>query len=210
MGIRTKIDIDLVDVDADGIATSQSLAGAGSLTLDGALTSGGSATLDYARQVSITSAGNDSGITFTVTGTDYNDKALAETITGGNVAAVETTGYFKTVTDIAASGATAANVTAGTVDEASSHIVPLNSGYSDVAATLAVDLTGTINFTLQQTFDDLWAEVLSSQSAQWFDIAASQTADLVSAAGIGATGVRLIVNSYTSGAELQFYVAQPN
>lgn len=209
MGIHTKIDIDLADVDADGIATSQSLAGAGSLTLDGVLVTGGIATLDYARQISITSAGNDSGITFTVTGTDFNDKALSETITGGNVAAVETTGYFKTVTDIAGSGATASTVTAGTVDEASSQIVPLNGDHSSTAATLVVDVTGTINYTTQQTFDDLQTEVLSSQSAAWFDVDASQTADLVSAATVGATGVRLIVNSYTSGAELQFFVVQP-
>jgi len=209
MGIRTKIDIDLADVDADGIAESQSLVGAGSLTLDGVLVAGGLATLDYARQISVTSAGNDSGITFTVTGTDYNDKALAETITGGNVAAVETTGYFKTVTDIAGSGATASTVTAGTVDEASSQIVPLNGDYSSTAAVLAVDVTGTINYTTQQTFDDLQGAVLSSQSAKWFDVDASKTADLISVSTIGATGVRLIVNSYSSGAELQLHVVQP-
>ena len=51
--------------DDNGIAQSQTTAGAADLTLNGALVSGGVATFDSPRQVIITSAGNDTGVTFT-------------------------------------------------------------------------------------------------------------------------------------------------
>ena len=52
--------------DDNGIAQSQTTAGAADLTLNGALVSGGVATFDSPRQVIITSGGNDTGVTFTI------------------------------------------------------------------------------------------------------------------------------------------------
>ena len=62
------------------------------------------------RNVTITSGGNDSGITFTVTGTDASGAALAETITGGNAGIATGTSIFATVTQIAAVGDPAGTV----------------------------------------------------------------------------------------------------
>ncbi|MBV5337019.1 MAG: hypothetical protein J0653_03315, partial [Deltaproteobacteria bacterium] len=61
--------------------------------------------------------GNDAGITFTVTGTDMFGRTQTETITGANAATATGTKYFSTITQIAASGAAAGNVTVNTADE---------------------------------------------------------------------------------------------
>jgi len=109
----TYITADTVALDADGITTTASLSGAGTLTINGALASGSEVELSSGRQVTITSAGNDTGVTFTVTGTDVNGAAQTEAITGASGAAATSTKYFKTITEIANSAASAGAVTAG-------------------------------------------------------------------------------------------------
>lgn len=164
-----------------------------------------------AHQVSIRndSVTNHSAKTLTLTGTDANGKALTETIAApGSSATVESTGYYKTLTSVTVSATIGADTfDIGWVDEVSSHIFPLDSK-SPFAANLAVDVTGTINFTVQQTFSD----ILNGDAPIWSDITAlaSKTADTVSTAAIGATAVRIITNSYSSGAELQLYITQPS
>ena len=109
----TFITADTVVLDADGISTTATLGGAGTLTINGALSSGGEVELSSGRQVTVTSAGNDTGITFTVTGTDVNGAAQTEVLTGASGAAATSTKYFLTITEIANSGASAGAVTAG-------------------------------------------------------------------------------------------------
>lgn len=94
--------------DADNIAAAQAVAGAGALTLTAAVF-----TMDVARNVTITSAGNDSGITFTVTGTDIHGLPVVEVITGANAGAANGKKAFKTVSSVVASGAAAGNVSVG-------------------------------------------------------------------------------------------------
>ena len=107
------IEADTDALDADSISQSQTPSGAGNLTINGAKASGGVATFDSARQVTITSAGNDSARTFTVTGTDVNGFSISEAVTGANASAATSTKHFKTVTQIAVDDATAGAVTAG-------------------------------------------------------------------------------------------------
>ena len=109
----TFITADTVALDANGISTTATLGGAGTLSINGALQSGGTVTLTSGRQVTVTSAGNDTGITFTVTGTDVNGAAQTEVLTGACGAAATSTKYFLTITEIANSGASAGAVTAG-------------------------------------------------------------------------------------------------
>lgn len=210
--LRKKVDIDLNDVDADGIVEADTAAGAEALSIAGALASGGAWTGDYARQLVITSVGNDSGITFTLVGTDADGWSQTEVVTGPNATAVETTGYFATISSITTSGATADAVDVGTVDEASSRTIMLDSR-SDVAATISVDVTGTINYTVQETFDRVGlAQQSPTQNVTWQAITAfsAKTADVTSSATMGATAIRVLVNSYSSGAELQVRVNQPS
>jgi len=144
-------------LDVNGICVSQTTSAAANLVLDGALcatingnsvyapsVSGTAATADgaWARRISITSSGDDSGITFTVTGTDINGKALSETVTGPNSTETQTAntlvGLFKSVTKIATSAATTGNIQVGIAGAASDlyarvlGILPYQSSVTDI------------------------------------------------------------------------------
>ena len=82
--------------DPDGISTAASVSGAANLTIGGALASGGSVTMDSPRNVTRLSASDDSGITFTVTGTDESNDAQTEVITGADSGTATGTKFFKT------------------------------------------------------------------------------------------------------------------
>jgi VCBS repeat-containing protein len=105
--------IEAAAADTDGVCVAQSVSSATDLTINGALASGGAVTFDQPRNVTILSAGNDSGITFTVTGTDETASAVTETITGANTGTATGTTYFATISQIASSGAAAGNVSVG-------------------------------------------------------------------------------------------------
>ena len=102
--------------DRDGILTS-STPGAGSLTLDGTLVSGETATLPSTRKVLIYSDGDDSGVTFDVTGTDGTLSTQVETITGPNTGTVYSSNNYDTVTSITISGAGTGNIEIGCVGD---------------------------------------------------------------------------------------------
>jgi hypothetical protein len=203
-------DFDPDNVDTDGVAEIQAVAGAGDLTLDGAYVTDGVATMDYARRLGILSSGNDAGITFTVTGTNANGNALVEIVTGaaGAPGTSETTEYFKTVTQIAASGAAAGNVTVGTVDEFASQIIPTD-WRSDSGVAIGVTVTNTINYTVQETFDSVRNK--AANDLQWHSISAlaAKTASLTTNGTVGATAIRFVCNSYTNTAEVQMDISQP-
>ena len=104
---------DTTALDADGVCQSQTPAVAGNLTINGAQASGGVASFTAARQITIASTSNISNRTFTVTGTDAAGNTQSETLVGPNNSTVTTTAYFKTVTQVAISGAAAGAVTVG-------------------------------------------------------------------------------------------------
>lgn len=93
-----------------GIATAQLLGSAGNLTIDGTVASGGVATLDVPRNFTLTVATtNQSGITFTVTGTDEYGVTIKESLAGPNNNTVSGKKAFKTITQVAANAAIATN-----------------------------------------------------------------------------------------------------
>ncbi len=105
--------IESAAADPNGISTSAAVGNNANLVIGGALASGGAVTFDSPRNVTITSAGNDSGISFTVTGTDVDGAAQTESITGANADTATGSSTFATVTQIAAVGNPAGNVEAG-------------------------------------------------------------------------------------------------
>ena len=133
-------------LDADGISTAATLSGSGNLTINGALASGGSCTFNAGRVVTILSAGDDSGDTFTVTGTDVNGDAQTEAITGANAGTATGTKYFKTVTQIAASGASAGNVSAG-VNASAGDVIFAGRMRLKGVFTVHSGTAGTVSFT---------------------------------------------------------------
>jgi hypothetical protein len=73
-------------------------------------------TKSIARNVRITSGGNDSGITFTVSGYDLYGYPQTATVTGANAGIASTTKTFKFITGVTASGAVASTMSIGTGD----------------------------------------------------------------------------------------------
>lgn len=111
------------------------------------------ATLDKPRRVLITSAGNDSGITFTITGTDWNNAPISEILTGGNVAAVASLLDYATVTGIKASAAVASTVTVGTNGVASTRPFLFDT-WNFAPWTLQSVVSGTVNYDVQFSLDN--------------------------------------------------------
>jgi len=153
--------------DIDGISASAS-PGAGAIVIGGALASGGVATMPMAQIVSLTSGGNDSGITFTITGTDANGWTISQTVTGANAGVAVSTLYFKTVTGVTHTGSVATTLTVGVAQAngAVTAMIPANYRAINYACALRVDVTGTITCTVQHTLDDIRDETLGA-SLNW-------------------------------------------
>lgn len=144
----------LTSASANNIALSQTVTGASSVVLNGSLVSGGVATLDTPRQVLITNVGNDSGITFTVTGTTFYGNTVSQTVQGTSGSTVATTVDFATVTSIVTSGSTSVSgITVGTNGVAGSRWVRFDD-FAPGQITVQVDVSGTANYSVQTTLDD--------------------------------------------------------
>ena len=132
-------------IDADGISVAAAVADDANLVLGGALTSGGAVTFDEPRNITILSAGDDSGISFTVTGTDEQGDAVTESITGANADTATGSTFFTTISQIAAVGNPAGNVSAGS---GSSIAAPIFKGRLRLRGLYAVNTgtAGTITF----------------------------------------------------------------
>jgi hypothetical protein len=83
--------------------------------MNGALYSAanGYATFDIPRQILVTTTADESGVTFTFTGTDGYGQTITEGVTGPNAGAALTDKLFKTVTAASISGNASGNLTIG-------------------------------------------------------------------------------------------------
>lgn len=212
---RIEINMDLADVDDDGVFQNQTLGGSGYFTLNGAgVTNGEWVTPDlFAKQIGFTSTGNISGVTFVVSG--YLDKnktiLISEGIAGPNNNTVETTNYFYSIQSIAASGAVGTNTKAGPVDEAVSPIIPIartNSDRNERQVGLTFIVTGTINYTVQQTNDNV--QSLTNRTFNWLDSDDSAVVGATASKNSNYIAIpeamRVKINSYSSGAALLIQV----
>lgn len=168
-----------------------------------------------AHQVSIRndSVTDHSGKTAILTGTDADGYALTETITLPGVSAtVESAGYFKTLTSVVPSATINADtMDIGWVDEFISQTIPVkgsNSSVNQAVVGLTAIVTGTINYTIQHTSDDI--QTTSDRVFNWLDhddssvVAATASANANYVAIPQAT--RLKINSYSSGATIQLQI----
>lgn len=209
-------DIDPADLDPNGIVESQTVTAGNPLVLNGTLCDAGTALQfdisdGYSAGIGgikllFDAAGDINTAVFTITGKDQDGKAITEAVTGVTTTAVSTTKYYSQVTVIDITVATATNCFVGTVTgELSSRTIPINN-YSQVPATVAATgLSGTIEFNLQETYENVLAD--GPTGAEWFNVVSRQTTDVSSQCSFGATAVRCILNSYSNGAELQFKVS---
>lgn len=114
----------------------------------------GTVTMDTPRRVLITTADDETGVVFTIAGTDWNGNPITEAVTGVNNSTVQTAYDFSTVTAITVDGATTAAVQVGTNGVGSSRPIFLD-GYALAPTALQVDVSGTVNYTVQQTLDNI-------------------------------------------------------
>lgn len=196
----------LAAASANNIATTQIVSGAANVLLNGSTVTGGVAVLDKPRRVLITSAGNDSGITFTVYGTWLNGQVISETVQGANVGTVATTLDFSTVTRIATSASTSASgITAGTNGVAGSSWCRFDD-FAPGIWSIQVNASGTVNYTVQITLDDPFAPINPTPlaSVNWLSTSdsalASQTATKFSSFTGAPCYVRVLLNSGTGSA----------
>jgi hypothetical protein len=108
---------DFIRVGSEGsvndLCLSQSRASAGNLVLNGASVISGVSYLLNKRILAVYSSGNDTGITFTIHGTDGDSQPQIDTFSGSNASFVQSSKFFLTVDSISVSGATAGNITVG-------------------------------------------------------------------------------------------------
>ena len=142
----------LAAADDNGIHLS-STPSAGAVSLDGALVTGGVAYLGDARRVLVTTAGNETGKTMTITGTDANGNIQTDTVSLPNTSTVYTSLDFLTVTGITISSNAAAAIIIGTNGIGGSRWVRLND-FAPSNISIQCDVSGTVNFTVQSTLDD--------------------------------------------------------
>lgn len=85
----------------------------------------------------------------------------------------------------------------------SSAVIPLNT-YGDpfnVGIGCDVSAGGSLTYTVQHTFDDVWSPTFNPATATWYSNATlvAQTTDKDGNYAYPVTGVRLTVSPYTSG-----------
>jgi hypothetical protein len=115
---RTYIfDIVPVALSATAVCAAQAVAAAGNATINGASATGGVATFDVARNVSIvTSNAGNTTQTVTVTGTDYYGQPQTSVLTCNGTSTVNGLKAFKTITQVAVSAALTGNLSVGSGD----------------------------------------------------------------------------------------------
>lgn len=99
---------------ANNISTSQAVAGAGNLTITGALANGGVAYMDVPRTLQfVSSNAGDTTQTVTITGLDEYGQKITETVTLNGTTVVTSKKAVASVSKLAVSAALAGNITVG-------------------------------------------------------------------------------------------------
>ena len=209
-----QLDLDPANANLTGFLSNAT--GAGPFTMT--TTSSGDS---LAHQVSIRNdaAVDHSGKTFTLTGTDADGRTQTDTVTGPTASAtVESTKYFLTLTSATVSATIGADtMDFGWVDEFATQTIPLDF-YAITPAVIQVDVTGTLNYDIEYTLQDVWNAGLApftiadQEDFQWVNDAnwTAKSADLTDDLALpGIRAIRVVVNSYTDTAELQVWMTFP-
>ncbi len=194
--IPTSLSLTYPSASANGIATTQTPGGAGALTIT-------AKTFTNPTYVTVTSGGSsEAGKNFTITGTMANGQAGSETIAGPGVSAtVTTTRAFLTVTAITIDAATTGAVTAGWAQSGNSKPCPMDQYQSPFNVGMGVVVSGTINYTVQHTFDNVFD---STVTVTWFShpVLAALTANQDGNYAFPVKAIRLKINSGSGVAAL--------
>jgi hypothetical protein len=194
----------LTTANNQAVAAVQTPAAAGALTLTAT-----PVVLDKPRQLVITSAGNDSSVIFVVTGTTYGGIPASESITGSNAGTVVSVLNYLTVSSVVASAKPVGAVEVGTTTVAGSRWVRLDS-WANNNVGLQTDVTGTVSYTVQYTFDDPDDAnySLGLSNVNWFNSTdtnvVNASASKTSSFTFAPTYARVVLNSGTGSVRAVF------
>jgi hypothetical protein len=119
--------------------------------INGALATKGVATMpNTAQKVLITTT--DTTHTFTITGTTQGGAIISETTGVASTTVLSALDYY-TVTSVAVNGTLTAAATVGTNGTGSTPWVRCDE-WANTQVTIQIDVTGTVNYTIQSTLDD--------------------------------------------------------
>ena len=148
-------------------------------------------------------------------GTDQDGNYQTETMFLPQASVTSTsTLYYKTLTSITPS----ATIGGDTMDigwEAASISPSYMLSHTDVTpggVSVAAVITGTINYDVQHTFEDLFGGATTNQTATWFDHAdlAAETTSKDGNYAFPIIACRFMVNTVTNGATIKFTVMEGN
>ena len=200
-------------LDADGIAPAGTGGTSGvAFVLAAGWISGGYDVGDsMAHTITIAPSASVTG-NYSITGTDSDGKAQTETLATNTTSTVTSAKYWLTVTEILApSGIGSATVTIGWTGVAIGPTIPLNWRQGPpFSVGLAIDITGTINVTVQHAFDNVWTNNAQPSTFTWYPHATlvTKTADSDSNYAYPPTATRMLVNSVSSGGSVVFKIVQ--
>lgn len=191
----------LIAANATLIAASQTPGAAGALTLTST-----AVVLDTQRRVIITSAGNNSGVTFTITGVNDSGLPRVETVAGANAGVSASLYDYRTVTSVTISAASTGAVTVGTNTTGSSDWKLVDSRTASFSMSVACTVTGTITYGLETTNSSFLA--IGNPTAGPFIQATTIAASAASAIWVPAALVRAWRITITAGTGTVFADAQ--
>jgi len=171
----------------------------------GAIEVGVNGYIDFAQaqHVTIVSAGDDSGDTFTVTGENRYEDALTESITGADSVAALGTKNFGRVDKVTSSGASTGDVEVGVNGLAESQWYVLNYRGPDFNIGLGVQLStsASLTYTVQHTFHDVLADDFAEDDATTYNHESMVTKTAASDGNYinPPTATRLAITAHTSG-----------
>lgn len=216
---RTVQNITLVTVSGsdNGICASQTPSGAGNLLLNGSLTSNGLyLATDLAHQLIISTGASESSNTFKITGTNSDGVTQSETITGPNATTATSSNYYNSVTSISISGAASGTVVVGITSVGLSRTIKINTSNPNMQVANAFVISGTINYTLQHTFDSIMntpnnttVQYKPTTPGYFADATiASQTSNKAALLALPVNASQLLVNSYSTGATIRWLIVE--
>jgi len=172
LGRTYVFDIVPAALSATAVCAAQAVAAAGNATINGASATGGVATFDVARNVSIvSSSASDTTQTVTVTGTDYYGQAQTSRLTINGTTTVNGLKSFKTITQVAVSAAFVGNLSVGSTDifglpyRVTDAGYLLRTGWNNTVADNAGTFTAADTATASVTTGDVRGTFLPASTA---------------------------------------------
>lgn len=200
--LPTSVTLTLAAANAANIVASNTPAAAGNLTLVGSAT----VTLDVARRALVTYGNEGSARTIIITGSDRSGAPISETLAvpSGGGGTVYTLQDFLKVSAVTVAAAWTAAMTVGTNGIGSTAWIVPNRELTPANIGIGVIVTGTVNFTVEYTYDDpLRLPSGLVVPAVWpLSALAAKAANTDSAITAPVAAYRLTVNSGTGSARM--------